>query len=385
MIGFLTEDLYLYYDLASKFFQGQIPYKDYFFDYFPGAFLFFVLPRFLTASVFYYLVIFLSLTTTLFFLQLLFLIKKWEKTQREKIWLIFLILSGVLIFPLSLIRFDLVPTLLTLLAVNSFLTNKTLKSDVFLALGTVTKIFPAVLMPLFLVHLWRKKMKMRIFKVIFVYFLTCAVFISPFIFLGGGQGLMQVVNYHLNRTIQIESLPASVLLFSTYLGNTVNTFNAFSSWNVGSPNWDLRVSQFFFVLWLFSFVLIYFWFYRQTKKLKGFGQQDFLILKGVLMVILVFIGFNKVFSPQYLIWLWPFVLWYMLYLPSEKIITLGTIWSLIFFLTIWNLSKYTELINLDRLAILGQILRNVLYLTFLGVVLLTKAEKIKPASYQKKL
>lgn len=247
----------------------------------------------------------------------------------------------------------------------------------FLAIGTITKIFPGALLPLFLVHFWRKKMKMGIFKNLFVYFLTCAVFISPFIFLGGGQGLLRILDYHLNRTIQIESLPASVLFLSAYFGNTVNTFNAFSSWNVGSPNGDLRVGQLFFVLWLLSFILIYFWFYWQMKKHVDLSQKDFLVVKGVLMLILVFIGFNKVFSPQYLIWLWPFVLWYMLYLSPGKIITFGTAWSLIFFLTIWNLSKYPELINLDRLAILGQILRNVLFLAFLGGVLLTKAEKIK--------
>lgn len=374
-MNWLAEDFTFYFSFADNFFQGLIPYKDYFPDQFPGAFLVYLLPRFFTSDFYLYVLIFSFLMGALFFIHLFILVKKWEKTKKEKTWGLFLILSSALILPLALMRFDLVPTILAFLALIFLLKNSSFWPEIFLALGTVVKVFPGFLLPLFVLHFWLRREKERAMKGVLIYFLVMAVFLALFVLPGGIKGLLYVFNYHLLRPIEVGSLPASVLFFGVFLGKTVNTFNNFFSWNVTVLGWDEIVAKISSVLWLSTIFLSYFWFYLKTKTQSSPPQREFIIIKACLLVILVFMAFNKVFSPQYLIWPWPFVLWFLLYLPRKKTIILGSLWCLILFLTMINLVKFWELITLNQSVILNQILRNVLYLVFLGGIFVTHAEK----------
>ncbi|MBI4100672.1 DUF2029 domain-containing protein [Candidatus Microgenomates bacterium] len=363
-MDFFSLDVAHYFNLANKFFEGQAPYKDYFVNYLPGAFLFFLTPRLLTTQLIPYFVAFSSLVMIFFLFGLSFLIREWEKAGKEKIWLVILILSSILILPLSLMRFDLFPTILTLVALNIFLRKGFLLGEFYLALGAVTKIFPAIFLPFFLIEFWQKKEKVRALKGLSVFFLTSFIVLLPYIAFGGGKGLLDSLEYNFDRTIQIESVPASFLFAGFLLGKPVETFGAFASWNVGS-NWDGGLTSAFLILWLTAFAWLFFWFYRRTKIIKDVREKEFLLIKAVLIAILITVSFSRTFSPQYLIWSWPFTLWFFLYLTKTRMVVLGSLWCLILFITMLNLARYTELIALEPLAVSSGILRNILYLALL--------------------
>lgn len=370
-MDWLAEDFYFYFRFADNFFSGLIPYRDYNLDQFPGAFLVYLLPRIFTSDYGSYVLLFALLVGSLFFIQLSILLEKWRKKRKEIVWAVFLILSGTLILPLALMRFDGVPTILTLAALLFLLKNASLKAEVFLALGTVVKIFPINLLPLFVIFRWQKQGKEGVFKGVLVYFLTIVLFLTPFLLAGGIKGLLYTFNYHLVRLIEIESLPASVLLAAFLMGQEVISLHNFGSWNVSLAGWDTGLKVVFLIFWLTSALFIYYWFYRKIKAQKSSAQQEFLLVKGSLIVILLFIAFNKVFSPQYLIWPLPFVFWFLLYTSRKTTIILGSLWCFVLLLTMTNLFCFKALTDFNETVILLQIFRNIFFLVFLGGVIVS--------------
>lgn len=373
-MDWLAGDFYVYFYWSDKFFQGLVPYKDYFLEYPPGAFLIFLFPRLFSSDFYQYILLFSLIMTIFFLLQTVFLLERWQKTKKEKLWLTILILSSALLLPLSLMRFDLIPPFLILWAIVFLFRKAAFNSGIFLALATGVKIFPVALLPFFVISFWQKDGRRKAAKMFTGYLLTLTLSFLPMIWLGG-EGFSYIFNYHFLRDIEVESLPASILFAGSLFGQAT-TFNGFASWNISVVGWDRIVSQIFLVFGLTSFLLTYFWFYRKLKIKKQVESGDFLIIKAVLIGILIFIGFNKVFSPQYLIWLEPFVLWFLLYLPRRKMMILGILWCLILLVTTVNLVNFWDLINLSRPVIFSQILRNGLFLAFLGGVFYTDAKKI---------
>lgn len=374
-MDWLAGDLFFYFNWADKFFQGLVPYKDYFLEYPPGAFLVFLFPRLFSSDFSLYILIFSAMMAIFFFLQTDFLLKSWQKTKKGKFWLGTFVLSSALLLPLSLMRFDLVPPLLILGATVLLFKGSVFKSGIFLAMATAVKIFPIILLPFFVIQLGQKASLRQAVKLLGGYFLTLSLLLLPMIGLGG-QGFLYIFNYHFLRDTEVESLPASILFVGSFFGQEA-TFNSFASWNISVLGWDRIVSRLFLFLGLILSLAVYPWFYRQPKGKRQVNSGEFLMIKAILIAILIFIGFNKVFSPQYLIWLEPFVLWFILYLGRKKMFILGSLWCLVLILTMFNLANFWSLIALSQPIILTQILRNGVYLVFLVLVVLTKEEKFK--------
>ena len=118
----------------------------------------------------------------------------------------------------------------------------------------------------------------------------------------GSDSIKSLVEYHLQRGIQLESTYSSFLLIFDKLGLTqVNTVFNFGSWNLaGGPAEALtKLSSYLLVILL----LIAYWFiYRRTKP--GKSQSTRLWAYALLVLCIVLIT-SKVLSPQYLIWLIP--------------------------------------------------------------------------------
>ncbi|MDP3954976.1 MAG: glycosyltransferase 87 family protein [bacterium] len=368
----LASDVLIYFSLANSFILTQ----DYASPYPPGALLVFLFPRLFTSDFPAYFLFFSLLMFALFFVKLLLLIRI-KGAKRDDLWLLFLIVSGVMMLPLALVRFDLIPSVLTLAAIILFLRNRPFWPEFFLALGTLVKIFPVVLLPLLVIHFWVRGEKIRLFKGLLVYFFTLVIFLAPFIFLDGGRGIVSDLNYQLRRPVEIESLPASVLFAGALGGAPATTFFAAGSHNVTLEGWDGLVNNLFTLFWIAGLALSYFWFFLQSAG-KSFSSRELppKVVKGSLLVLLIFVAFRPVFSPQYLIWLEPLVLWFLLYVSRKKMIFLGSLWCLTLFLTIMTLVFWGNLVALSPSAILIQILRNGLFLFFLAVIFTTRPENI---------
>ena len=196
-------------------------------------------------------------------------------------------------------RFDLVPAALILGSVILAARTKWKWAFALLALATMFKFFPVVLVIPFLIaqqkqysekwYHWHRWSALGLFCGICILAtllslsLNIADTINPFL-------------YFFNRPIQVESAPATLLWLGKFLGYPIRIIQSYGSVNVMSaitPQVSLWSS-----LCLVAGLLYTFW-------LQWRGKLD--IYTASLLTVLIIIITGKVFSPQYLIWLAPLV------------------------------------------------------------------------------
>ena len=196
-------------------------------------------------------------------------------------------------------RFDLIPAGLTLGAVILAGRARWKWAFALLALATLLKIYPAVLIPPFLIaqqlqskDRWLARSRWS----------AAGVFIGICV-LGYAVSLtfnvadtVEPFNYLLNRPIQVESLPGTLLWFGNFLGYPTQYIFTYQSLNYLSALSN-RVSLLMDLL-LAVGLLFTFW-------LQWRGKLDFYV--ACLLTMLIVISSGKVFSPQYLIWVAPLI------------------------------------------------------------------------------
>ncbi len=122
-----------------------------------------------------------------------------------------------------------------------------------------------------------------------------------------GPGYLESFTYHMDRGIQLESVYAGVLLLARMAGLTIVTYDySFGSSNVISTftNEVKLISPFLF-FGIVAFLGIKVWRDRQpeSKAPEHFIHSQFIMM--TLILLFAFMLTNKVFSPQYMIWVGP--------------------------------------------------------------------------------
>jgi len=229
-----------------------------------------------------------------------------------------------------LARFDLVPALLTLAALWATQRRRFGWAYVLIALGILTKLYPAFLLPIVMIAQWRaatararvegraaeEKLTGRwwwdrppvVFRRLWAQPATprlaaglglCAGIVALGFwtaFAINPTGALSGFNYASARPLQIESTPATLLWLGTLLGIPAHPDYSFVSLNyVGPLDVVLKPLS---MLALLALCLLVYW--RQARGRLTVGQAFVACLCAVLAT-------NKIFSPQYLIWLLPVV------------------------------------------------------------------------------
>jgi len=196
-------------------------------------------------------------------------------------------------------RFDLVPAALILGSVILAARTKWKWAFALLALATMFKFFPVVLVIPFLIaqqkqysekwYSWHRWSALGLY---------CGICILA-TFLSLSLNIADTINpflYFFNRPIQVESAPATLLWLGKYLGYPISIIQTYGSVNVISEL--THIVSLLSSLCLIAGLLYTFW-------LQWRGKLD--IYTASLLTVLIIIITGKVFSPQYLIWLAPLV------------------------------------------------------------------------------
>jgi len=197
-------------------------------------------------------------------------------------------------------HFDLWPALLAVGAMAAAVKERPIVSGVLLGLGFAAKLWPAVLLPIAVIHLWRRKgRRAAVVHVAAFVAVTAACFI-PFAVLAP-HGLRAMFSDQLDRPLQVESLGAAVLMAAQHLGmrplTTVTTHGAQALSGRGA-GLAADLSTLFEAA---TVVTIWVLFARRRNS----GSEAVLLASGAAVAALI--AFDRVISPQYLIWLVPFV------------------------------------------------------------------------------
>ncbi len=206
--------------------------------------------------------------------------------------------SPLLLGDLMLSRFDLWVAALTVGAVAALLWEREKTSAVLLGAAIATKLFPAVLAPIGLVWIWRRKGRRAALVWTSVVVAVCAAVFLPFAAVAPG-GLGHSFGVQLNRPLQLESLGASVLIALHHtVGTTLHVFTTVSQ-NVSGPGAHAAAvaSSIAQVVAVVATWLLYARGPQTRERLVAFSAA----------AVVAFVTFGKVLSPQYLVWLIPLV------------------------------------------------------------------------------
>jgi uncharacterized membrane protein len=296
--------VHLYQGFAHAVFDGRVPYRDFFMEYPPGA-----LAVFLPPDVFggqHYNAAFKTLMAVCGAATIIVvaLVLARVGAGRARTWtaLLLLALSPAALGPISLNTYDAWPAFLTVAALALLLAAAPVAAFGILGLAFAAKVYPVVLLPPAIVYVWRTAGREAVARAFAVFAAIAALVVVPFLALAP-HGLAESFRAQAGRALQVESLGGSFLAVADRLGwysATVvhRTGHAISYDVTGALPRALAAAS--SVAQALA-VLVVAWLY-----LRGRDEPRRLMV-ACAAAIAGFLAFTRFFSPQYLVWLLPFV------------------------------------------------------------------------------
>jgi uncharacterized membrane protein len=304
--GFYAEeeivDIPVYETYGNAIERGKIPYRDFRLEYPPGALPVFALPALASERgdqegfrrAFERLLAACGVACVL----LAALVLAGLRASRVRV---VAALGFVAVFPLLLgnvvlTRFDLWPVALVLAALAALVWERDRLGFGLLGGAVVAKLFPAVLVPLALAVVWRRRGRREALVCLGVLGAVVVLAFLPFLVLAP-EGIGYSFRRQLGRPLQIESLGSAVLLG---LHHVVGLDLEMRS-SAGSQNLDGALPA--VVGWMLSLaqlgVLVWIWLRRPA------GAEA--LVRWSAAALVAFVALGKVLSPQFLVWLVPLV------------------------------------------------------------------------------
>jgi uncharacterized membrane protein len=255
-------------------------------------------------------------------------------------------LSPLLLGAVVLSRYDLFPAMLTIAALAAIYFGRNRTSFVLLAIGTAAKAYPAVIFPIMAVYVWRTKGRREaiVCTAIFVGILL-ACFL-PFLIVAP-HGVWWSIHGQASRPPQLESLGAALFLAAHQLiGTHLSIYFTHGSDNLnGHP--ALQFASVMSVLQIVALVVTWVLFARGPASKER-------MLPAAAAAVTAFIVFDRVLSPQYLIWLAPLVA----ILPGKRgLVAMAMLTCAMLITQIWYPLHFTELKEfkpLESWAVIGR-------------------------------
>ncbi|BAZ53364.1 hypothetical protein NIES4103_60380 [Nostoc sp. NIES-4103] len=353
-----SHDLNIYYKSSRNLLAGILPYRDFKFEYPPFSLFAFVLPRILTLGLLnnYHIYAFLFLLENVFFstiiLLLIFKYNQLRHRPTNKISIVFYVLFVMIIARFVTWHYDIFPTLLTVLSLLAVISNRPTLAGISLGFGIAAKLYPVVLLPIFTAYYFAHKSYRAILNLWFGTLGAIILSFIPFAIATGNQ-LFSFFTYHKERGLQIESLPAGIMtLISKWRLIDIKTKAAYGSINIVShfDNLVLNLLPWLFIA-IYALLVVNSVYCFREKYEESESVRITTLVAYTLLALLVFIITNKVFSPQYIVWIIPFA---ALLKPRQVCLMLAIC------ISTYLMTSYGNFKSLDYIKILWLNLRNIL-------------------------
>lgn len=294
-------DVLVYVHYAHLMRGGAVPYRDFRFEYPPAALPIMLLPSYMSwsfATSFAVLVGVCGAACIAFAASALSAVG--AGATRTWAALLAIGVSPLLLGSLFDTRFDLWPTLLAVGALAALVRERPTLSGLLLGLGFAAKLWPAVLLPIVLVHLWRRRGEAAALAALVAFVVVAAACFLPFAFLAP-DGLRAMFTDQLDRPLQVESLGAAVLMAAQHFGmQPLTTIGSHGAQALSGRGAGLA-ADLSSVLEAATVVAVWILFARRRNP-----DGDTVLLAAAAAVAGL-VAFDRVLSPQYLIWVVPFI------------------------------------------------------------------------------
>jgi uncharacterized membrane protein len=282
--------VYRHYGVAMK--DHAVPYRDFDVEYPPAALPVFLAPALLPIDDYrraFQLVMFLCDVV------LVLAVLRLAGLRAAALAAVAPLLLGSVV----LSRFDLYPAALTAVALLALVRRRFALGGIVLGCAFAAKLWPAVLAPFLLVWVWRTAGPHRALVAAGSAVATAAAWFLPFAAIAP-DGLGHMFHAQLARPLQIESLGASLLIaVHNVFDTSLHVVGSFGSQNLAGTGVGV-VQALTTALQVAALIAVFAVFVRGEPTVER-------LLLSCAAAVTVLIGFGKVFSPQFLIWLIPLV------------------------------------------------------------------------------
>ena len=299
---FSSSDTFVYLDYAQKVAQGLRVYKDFSFEYPPLALPLFTVPPHggdLSSYQHWFAAEMIVLCSMAAALTGATAAALWRGLRRPVAaagaYAVAVLAAGAI----TANRYD-VAVALTLAACLFFLARRhTTAAGAALGVGVALKLTPGLLLPLVLIVAETRRRALYALTGFLVFAIV------PFLpFLGRFDGLTNIVTYHAQRPLQVESVPGTLYLIAGSRGAWgIGTGNSFGSQSLAGPGSE-TVARLSVWVGLLLVAGVYALVWRRRDLLRAAPQY---IPLAALACVLAFTVCNKVLSPQFLVWTLPLV------------------------------------------------------------------------------
>lgn len=317
-----SEDKKMYFQSSFWLKEKQMPYNPTVPREYPHVALFFLaFPRFFTDNFDDYHRILSVMLSISFILIFAVNFKLLEKLNKSLTYNLLLFLPSVLYFTFN--RFDIFPALLIQLSLFLFLNKKYNSSAFFIGLAFLTKWYAALIVPIYFFYLKNQNNPQKLKS--FITTLSVVIFIPLAITFWWGGVFALFVPYflHLTRSIGIGSF---LSLFTTSTDTSVAAI----------------LVAIFTILQFSGLIILLF----GAKYIKN--HLD--IINWSIFVIMLFIFFCRLYSPQWILWFLPLLI---LAINSSKMIYLiigYDILNYLFYPIFFDINPYSYFVKIVTLA-----------------------------------
>jgi hypothetical protein len=317
---------------------GEVPYRDFYVEYPPGA-----LPVFAAPAVgpsdgyaWRFKLLMLALGLVLVGAVVATLARAGSDPRRLLAAAALVGIAPAALGPVVLVNYDVWPALLATGAVAALAFRRSATSGALLALAFAAKVFPLVLLPLALLHLRARLGRSAALRCLAAFAAVSTAIVGPFAVIAPGA-IGFDVTVALRRPLQIESLGSSLLLAAHRLGlYTAQVDSESNSQNLGGhvAAAFASIGSLVAVAVVVGIVLLY----RRRA-----GDLSALVVASAAAVSAL-VAFGKVLSPQYVVWLVPLVA------LTGSWSAYALVFAALLLTHVWFPSRYGDLVGLGDIA-----------------------------------
>ncbi len=324
----------LYFNYAEQMVSGKMPYSGFAAEYPPFAMVIILIPRLFSFDSFTYQVAFGVLAYAFLLAGLIWTYRIAERyTDKPGRAADYFIVFTMILLDFVLDRYDVFPMIMLIGSLYFFSKERYTASWIMLALGTITKLYPALAAPIYLIYFIRKKRYDLAAKGVGICLVIGIASMIPF-FIADPDTALSFLTYHMDRGLQTEAPVTSVLM----LLGSFDIIDISYIFNYGSDNiyGDVpdAIAKVMMPLMIVCILAVYVLYALKSKDDRdGFTDIHYAAFAAVMMFMLV----NKVLSSQYLIWVIGFMAITMFTVAREKRNGTGWLYIVIVALTQANL------------------------------------------------
>lgn len=369
----LKGDVDLYNFWAKGLVQGIFPIDDSMWQYPPLAGIVFAIPQWIVGNSLTGFIAFMAIFDLLILITLL--ITGLNRFNTNSTTTSFYGLSGawfwvlwpIVMGPLTLTRFDVVPTFFALLALIA-LSNKNVRpylSGFLLSIGALVKLWPMLLLVIY--------PKAVLTKVSTSFISTAVLFL---LFMSTWSvGFTNFLNNQSSRGLQVESIAASPFVLAKFLGKNVEYPFQYGSLEVNAQ-FASQIAVMLNLLTIIVFAVILVLNYQNRLNYLDLVDKS-------LVIVMISISLSRVFSPQFWVWIGGLAALALINKETKlkKVIILLTISA--FLTQLIYPGQYIQLLSGDFFATLLQLTRVTLFVwaLIMGTKLLLKPTSGKVIEY----